>query len=158
MLEHQQSHTDNYRFRCTTCNKGFTRQSYYRDHKCPAAGNGMRIEAGTGEMEGDEGMGVLMSEEKDGEEGGGRRRLLRKAKKPGYGRDDREEAERSNCSHAQVDTHEEDGEERTDEESQDAMAVNPIGGQAEREGAEGGGIAMDKIQNNNPNCLQQPCL
>lgn len=37
MLEHQRSHTDNYRFRCATCNKGFTRQKYYRDHKCPVA-------------------------------------------------------------------------------------------------------------------------
>ena len=40
MVEHQQSHTDNYRFRCSACNKGFTRHNYYRDHKCPAAGTG----------------------------------------------------------------------------------------------------------------------
>uniref|UniRef100_A0AAX7VA64 C2H2-type domain-containing protein n=1 Tax=Astatotilapia calliptera TaxID=8154 RepID=A0AAX7VA64_ASTCA len=65
MLEHQQSHTDNYRFRCSTCNKGFTRQSYYRDHKCPAAGNELEAEMGTGEMEGDE---VEEAEEKDGED------------------------------------------------------------------------------------------
>ncbi|XP_029012323.1 zinc finger protein 341 isoform X2 [Betta splendens] len=130
MLEHQQSHTDNYRFRCSTCNKGFTRQSYYRDHKCPAAGNGTRIEAETGETEGGKGIGELMPEEKGREDAGGRRRLLRKAKKPGYGRDEREEAESSNCSHEHLDTHEDEEEEdRTDEGVQDAMAVHPTAGE-----------------------------
>ncbi|KAF3860057.1 hypothetical protein F7725_000312 [Dissostichus mawsoni] len=69
MLEHQQSHTDNYRFRCSTCSKGFTRHSYYRDHKCPVAGYGTGSEGGTGE--GEEGIGVEMSEENDGEDDGG---------------------------------------------------------------------------------------
>lgn len=64
MLEHQQSHTDNYRFRCSVCNKGFTRQSYFRDHKCPAAGNGA---VAAGETEEDELAGLSMAEEADGQ-------------------------------------------------------------------------------------------
>lgn len=168
MLEHQQSHTDNYRFRCSTCNKGFTRQSYYRDHKCPAAGNRTGTEGGTGEAEGDKGRGVLMAEEKDREDGWGRRRLMRKVKRAGTGRDDREEDDSSNCSHEQVDTHEEEeeeegGEERTDEGSQAAMSIASEG-QAEREDEEeDGGVghgseALEQIQSHDQNCLQQPCL
>lgn len=75
MVEHQQSHTDNYRFRCSACNKGFTRQSYYRDHKCPTIGDGTGAAGQTGEVEEDEeeeeeAMGALSREEKDGEEDG----------------------------------------------------------------------------------------
>ncbi|KAJ6661103.1 hypothetical protein lerEdw1_016904 [Lerista edwardsae] len=34
MVEHQRSHTGNYKYRCPTCSKGFTRQKYMKDHKC----------------------------------------------------------------------------------------------------------------------------
>lgn len=170
MLEHQQSHTDNYRFRCSTCNKGFTRQSYYRDHKCPAAGNRTGTEGRRGEAEGDNGVGVLLAEEKDGEDDGRRSRFMRQVKRPGTGGGDREEDNSSNCSHEQVETHEEEEEEeegeerRTDEGSQVAMSVATVEGQVEREdeeedgGVEHGSEALEQIQNYDQNCLQQPCL
>lgn len=34
MVEHQRSHTGNYKYRCPTCSKGFTRHKYMREHKC----------------------------------------------------------------------------------------------------------------------------
>lgn len=34
MVEHQRSHTGNYKYRCPTCSKGFTRHKYLREHKC----------------------------------------------------------------------------------------------------------------------------
>lgn len=34
MVEHQRSHTGNYKYRCPTCSKGFTRHKYMKDHKC----------------------------------------------------------------------------------------------------------------------------
>ncbi|XP_018530814.1 zinc finger protein 341 isoform X2 [Lates calcarifer] len=170
MLEHQQSHTDNYRFRCSTCNKGFTRQSYYRDHKCPAAGNGTGTEGGeAGEAEEDEVVGVSMVEEKDGEDDGRRGRFTREATSLGTGRDDREEDERLKGSHEQVDRHreeegmEEEGEQRrTDEGCRAAMSITIIEGQTGREeeedGVEHGSGALEQIQSNDQNCLQQPCL
>ncbi|GLD45697.1 zinc finger protein 341 isoform X1 [Lates japonicus] len=171
MLEHQQSHTDNYRFRCSTCNKGFTRQSYYRDHKCPAAGNGTGTEGGAGEAEGDEVVGVSMVEEKDGEDDGRRGRFTREATRPGTGRDDGEEDERLKGSHEQVDRHreeegmEEEGEQRrTDEGCRAAMSITTIEGQTGREEEEDddevehGSRALEQIQSNDQNCLQQPCL
>lgn len=171
MLEHQQSHTDNYRFRCSTCNKGFTRQSYYRDHKCPAAGNGTGTEGGTGEAEGDEVVGAPLAEEKDGEDDGRRRRFARKATRPGTGGDNGEKDNSSNSSQEQVETHGEEEEEeeedegesrRTDEGCQAAMSISTIEGQMERQeeddGMEHGGQALEQIQSNDQNCLQQPCL
>ncbi|XP_041801725.1 zinc finger protein 341 isoform X2 [Chelmon rostratus] len=168
MLEHQQSHTDNYRFRCSTCNKGFTRQSYYRDHKCPAAGNGTGADGGTGEAEGDEVVGAPMAEEKDGEDDGRRRRFARKAKRTGAGGDDGEKDDSSNGSQEEVETHEEEEDEeegeggRTDEGCQAAMSITTIEGQTERDeednGMEHGGEALEQIQSNEQNCLQQPCL
>ncbi|XP_026223069.1 zinc finger protein 341 isoform X2 [Anabas testudineus] len=174
MLEHQQSHTDNYRFRCSTCNKGFTRQSYYRDHKCPAAGNGMGSEGGPGETEGDNAVGVLLlAEEKNGDDDGRRHRFMRKVKRIGTRGDEREEDNSSNCSNEQVETHEEEEEEeeeegeetRTDEGPQAAMCVPSDERQTEREDEdeEDGEIehdseALEQIQKNDQNCLQQPCL
>lgn len=77
MVEHQQSHTDNYRFRCSTCNKGFTRQSYYRDHKCPTVMDGTGDAGQTGEVEEDEVLGAPTREEKDGEDDGTSTGLMR---------------------------------------------------------------------------------
>ncbi len=167
MLEHQQSHTDNYRFRCSTCNKGFTRQSYYRDHKCPAVVNGTGTKGGTGETEGDEVAGVSMAEENDEEDDGRRSRFMRRAKRPGIG-GDREKDDSSKGSQEQVEAHrveevvEEEGEGRTDEGCQAAISITTLEGHTEREeeddGMKHGGEALEHIQSNDQNCLQQPCL
>lgn len=75
MLEHQRSHTNNYRFRCATCKKGFTRQKYYRDHKCPMAGAAVekdraekRVTRQGHGTEGNEGSKVEEVDEKEGDE------------------------------------------------------------------------------------------
>lgn len=70
MVEHQQSHTDNYRFRCPTCNKGFTRQSYYRDHKCPTVADGTGDAGQPGGAQEDEVVGAPSREEEDGKDDG----------------------------------------------------------------------------------------
>ncbi|XP_034447620.1 zinc finger protein 341 isoform X2 [Hippoglossus hippoglossus] len=186
MLEHQQSHTDNYRFRCSTCNKGFTRHSYYRDHKCPAAGNGTGSEGGAGEAEGGELGGASMEEEKDEEDDGRCSGFLTDVERPGDAggdeddededEDDDEEEEEDGSlkdSDEQVERHdeeeedeeeEEDDEERTDEGCQAAMSLTTIEAQTEREeeedddGMEHGSVALEQIQSNGQNGLQQPCL
>lgn len=153
MLEHQQSHTDNYRFRCSSCNKGFTRQSYYRDHKCLAAGD--RTEAAGQTAEEDEVVGVLMAEE-DGEEHCRRGRFTRKVKESVTG-DDRED-ESSKRTHREEEEQEEGR--RTDEGCQAAMSINTIEGQTDRKEVDemGPGFeALEQIETNNQNCLQPPC-
>ena len=162
MLEHQQSHTDNYRFRCSTCNKGFTRQSYYRDHKCPAAGNETGAEGGTEEAEGDEDAGEPVAEEKDGEDDGRGSRITRKSKRARTGGDDTEEEDCSEDSQHRVDTRrEEEGVERRSDEGCRAAIVNAEE-QMEREedhdGVDNGGDALAQIQSNDQIGLQQPCL
>ncbi|CAJ1055295.1 zinc finger protein 341 [Xyrichtys novacula] len=180
MLEHQQSHTDNYRFRCSTCNKGFTRQSYYRDHKCPAAGNRTGAEGGgteeeeEEEEEGDEVERVVTEEEKDGEED--QRRLMRKAKRSESEGDDEEEDSSKDSQEQETHEEEEDDEEeeeeeeevegRTDEVCQAAVSITTAEEQTEREeqeeeegdGMKTGEGALEQIQSNDQNCLQQPCL
>lgn len=114
MLEHQQSHTDNYRFRCSTCNKGFTRQSYYRDHRCPAAGNGAEAKGAMGEAEG-ETTAEEQEEEHDRRSGSNRPQT------------DEEDDCSQRVQHQQQD---EEEEEATDEGCQ---AITAIKGQIERE-------------------------
>ncbi|XP_039869563.1 zinc finger protein 341 isoform X2 [Simochromis diagramma] len=161
MLEHQQSHTDNYRFRCSTCNKGFTRQSYYRDHKCPAAGNELGAEMGTGETEGDE---VEEAEEKDGEDEQRRNGFTRKAKRTETGGDDGAEGNGINGIRQQVETHGEAGEERrNDEGCQAVLSISTIerqtkGEEEEDDGVNHGGGGLEQISSDDQNCLQQPCL
>ncbi|KAG7520592.1 zinc finger protein 341 isoform X1 [Solea senegalensis] len=164
MLEHQQSHTDNYRFRCSTCNKGFTRQSYYRDHKCPASGNGTGTEGGAGEAEGGQ-----MTEEDDGEDDGRCGRYTAEAKRPGTVGEDGHEDEMGRTDHLERHEEEEVEEEereqrRSDEGCQAAMSISTREEQTEREeeeeddGLDHGCEAMEQIQSNGQNCLQQPCL
>lgn len=145
MLEHQQSHTDNYRFRCSTCNKGFTRQSYYRDHKCPAAGNGTEAKGGAGEEEGDEAAGEPTAEEQEGEHD--RRRT---SQRPQTAADDAEEGRQQD---------EEEEEEGTDEGCHTAIAT--IKGQIDEEeehGREDDDGEVLQIQSKDRNSLQQSCL
>lgn len=111
MVEHQQSHTDNYRFRCSTCNKGFTRQSYYRDHKCPTVQDGTGAAEQTGEAEEDEVIGAPTREEKDGEDDGTRSGLIRTVK--GLGTDG-EKGETATSISGQVGLHR-DGEDEQEE-------------------------------------------
>lgn len=187
MLEHQQSHTDNYRFRCSTCNKGFTRQSYYRDHKCPAAGSGTAGEGGAAESEGDEATGMPVAAEKDGEDGGRRSGFLRTESMAGGddgangggSKDGHESAQRR-----EQEEEEEEEERRNDEGCRAAMTISGIEGQEEEEEededeeedddddddedeeeeeeevdrVEHGAMALDQIQSNDQHCLQQQCL
>lgn len=105
MVEHQQSHTDNYRFRCSTCNKGFTRQSYYRDHKCPTVGDGTGATGLTGEVEENEVIGAPTREDKDGEDDGARSGLIRTVKGLGTDGEDREKDKSMTSISGQVGLH-----------------------------------------------------
>ncbi len=110
-----------------------------------------------------------MAEEKDGEDDGRRSRFARKVKRPRTERDDGEEED---SSQEQVETLREEEEEEEDEEEEEgkradegcqaALSITSIEGQTEREeeedGMEHGGEALEQIQNNDQNCLQQPCL
>ena len=83
------------------------------------------------------------------------------------------DGEEDDCSKGnleQVETHgeqEEEGEEerrRTDEGCQAAMSITTTEEQTQREeeqeddGVENGSEALEQIQSNDQNCLQQPCL
>lgn len=137
MVEHQQSHTDNYRFRCSTCNKGFTRQSYYRDHKCPTVGDGTGAAGQTDEVEEDEAIGAPTREEKDGEDDGTRSGLVRTAEGLGTDGEDGEKDETATSISGQVGLHgdvedeqEEEAEDgRTDEGCQAALSIARAEGQ-----------------------------
>lgn len=133
MVEHQQSHTDNYRFRCSTCNKGFTRQSYYRDHKCPTVGDGTGAAGQTDEVEEDEAIGAPTGEEKDGEDDGTRSGLVRTAE--GLGTDGEKDETATSISgqvglHRDVEDEQEEAEDgRTDEGCQAALSIARAEGQ-----------------------------
>lgn len=162
MLEHQQSHTDNYRFRCSTCNKGFSRQSYYRDHKCPAAGNRAEGDDRAADSEGDMVKEVTMAEEKDGEGYRRRRRFTRQVKRPATCGDEGEEDDRSKDNRERKESQE--GEDRrTEGGCQTALSITTNKGQRQTEEeqeyrVEHGGEALEKIQSNERNCLPRPCL
>lgn len=146
MLEHQQSHTDNYRFRCSACNKGFTRHSYYRDHRCPAAANGTQAKGGAGEAEGDGAAGETAAEEQEEEHD--RRRRSNGLQTDG---DDEEEG------HCLQEVQQQGEEEGSDEGCQ--AAITAIEGQIEGE-EEHHGVGDDdedetlvQIQSKDQNCL-----
>ncbi|XP_034029191.1 zinc finger protein 341 isoform X2 [Thalassophryne amazonica] len=158
MLEHQQSHTDSYRFRCSACSKGFTRHTYYRDHKCPAGGGaaGAGSDAGGAAEEEDDGE-ALSTVDRSGNDVSRRRsvRTVRRSKAAGG---DGEDCFKDN---QQDEDDEEDW--RTDEGHQATMSIAATrrqtsqGGEEEEE-EEGGDEALEQIQGNKQNCLQQPCL
>lgn len=158
MLEHQQSHTDNYRFRCSICNKGFTRQSYYRDHKCPTVGDRTGAEENE---EADEAAGASAVEEQEGERNGRRSRFTRISKRL---QTDGEEAEEEDGSDGDQETAEtQPGDEKgTDGCHHAAMATTE--GQAERGAEEHGGMeTSDELQtqtgtNAHNSSQRQPCL
>lgn len=137
MVEHQQSHTDNYRFRCSTCNKGFTRQSYYRDHKCPTVRDRTGAAGQTGEVEEEEDRDILAPtrEEKNGKDDGTRRGLTRIVKRLGTDGKDGEKDESAArisdqmglCGNEQEEECE-DGR-RTDEGCQAALSIARAEGQ-----------------------------
>lgn len=136
MVEHQQSHTDNYRFRCSTCNKGFSRQSYYRDHKCPSVGDrtGAAGQSGEVEEEEDEDVITLTGEEKNGEDDGTRRGLTRTVKRMGCNGKDGEKNKTARDISDQMellrDKQVEEGEDRrTDEGRQAALSIARAEGQ-----------------------------
>lgn len=132
MVEHQQSHTDDYRFRCSTCNKGFSRQSYYRDHKCPTAGDRTGAAGQTGEEEEeDEDMLTLTGEEKNGGDDGTRRGTV---KRLGCNGEDGDKDETAGDIGGQMGLHrdkqEEEGDDRrTDEGRQAALSIARAEGQ-----------------------------
>lgn len=136
MVEHQQSHTDDYRFRCSTCNKGFSRQSYYRDHKCPTVGDRTVAAGQTGEVEEEEDEDILTptGEGKNGEDDGTRRGLTRTVKRLGSNGEDRDKDEAPGDIGDQMGLHrdeqDEEGEDRrTDEGTQAALSIARAGGQ-----------------------------
>lgn len=136
MVEHQQSHTDDYRFRCSTCNKGFSRQSYYRDHKCPTVGDraGAARQTGEVEEEEDEDVLTLTEEEKNGEDDGTRRGLTRTVKRLGCNGEDGEKNKTAGDISDQMGLHrdkqEEEGkDQRTDEGRQAALSIGRAEGQ-----------------------------
>lgn len=154
MLEHQQSHTDNYRFRCSSCNKGFTRQSYYRDHKCPAAGSGQ----GTEDEAEEEEEVALDSQEKNGRENGSGNQFTRSA---------REGEDCSNGSEEQMDARLENGDRGGDDENCQAALSIVVREEQERdedEEVDQSNQSLEHIQRSEhirrseQNCLQQPCL
>uniref|UniRef100_A0A673BGZ1 Zinc finger protein 341 n=1 Tax=Sphaeramia orbicularis TaxID=375764 RepID=A0A673BGZ1_9TELE len=157
MLEHQQSHTDNYRFRCSSCNKGFTRQSYYRDHKCPAVDNGQGPD-GDADGDTDDAVEEPASQEKDGDEDVRGNGFTRKLKTTGVGGHE----DGSKGSEEQVETQEDDEGMRTDESCRAAMSITTEReeeeDEEEEEEDEGMEQRLEQIQNNDQNCLQQPCL
>lgn len=127
MVEHQQSHTDNYRFRCPTCNKGFTRQSYYRDHKCPTVADGTGDAGQTGEVEEDEVIGAPTREEKDGNDDGKSSGFMRTVK--GLGTDGEKDQTTTSISsrvglHRDIEDEEEAEDGRTDEGCQAALSID----------------------------------
>lgn len=150
MLEHQQSHTDNYRFRCSSCNKGFTRQSYYRDHKCPTARSGQGTEDETGEAEEEEEV-VSDSPEKNRQENGSGNLFT---SSPRDGEDSLNESEE------QMDVRQEENRERSgdDENCQAALSIAVREEQERDEGEEVDQSDLEHIQRSEQNCLQQPCL
>lgn len=145
MLEHQQSHTDNYRFRCSTCNKGFTRRSYYRDHKCLAAGNGS---AGEGTAAEEDGAEELAEENGDDDDDG--RSFTGGVKRAGTSRDDGTEDDGSKDGDELKDGEEGEGR-RMDCETQGQMQ------RGEEDRTEHGAETLAQIHGG-MNCLQQPCL
>lgn len=133
MVEHQQSHTDDYRFRCSICNKGFSRQSYYRDHKCPTVGDRTGAAGQTGEVEEEEDEDVLTltGKGKNGEDDGTRRGLKRTVKRLGCNGEKNETAgDISDQMGLHRDKQEEEGEDqRTDEGRQAALSIAIAEGQ-----------------------------
>lgn len=160
MLEHHQSHTDNYRFRCSICNKGFTRQSYFRDHKCPSAGNGTGTKGATGNAEAEEGEEAQMLEN-DVEDNERRITFTRNVESPGSAGDDREDDDNSNDSRKLMQTSGEEGEEeRTDRSCQASLSITATRGQTDRaeDRMEHGGEVLEQRQGDDANCLRPPCL